>query len=105
MEELLLICSGGGLLSLLSYSTKNHEAHKLDPATSINNGENAPYANPVGTFLNWGSLFQNDSSLCQVNIKPGPYMYKVVNELKNFKRYFWNFLNLGPQSPFVNQNK
>jgi hypothetical protein len=52
MEELLLICSGGGLLSLLSYSTKNHEAHKLDPATSINNGENAPYANPVGTFLN-----------------------------------------------------
>jgi hypothetical protein len=69
--------SPNGLFSLLRYSTESHQpwvfpvSWTLPPQSSIKVLHHRLAHRPIlwGHFLNWGFCFQNDSSLCQIEIK------------------------------------
>jgi hypothetical protein len=69
MDCLLLI----GLLSLLSHRTQprgDTTYSELGPFTSVIKQENVQQVCPQwGYFLSYNPLFQNNSSLCQIDIK------------------------------------
>lgn len=68
-----------GLLSLLSCISRDHlprggtAQSALGPLTSFSNQQNVPQACPktiwLGYFVYWGSIFSNDSRVCQLDLK------------------------------------
>jgi hypothetical protein len=102
-----------GLLSLLSYRTKNYQprdgtTHKAPPPQSLI--EKMPYRRISWRhFVNWGSLLCDNFSLCQVDTQSQPVQI-LRRELDNLPTYQNNTCRLPPkahgltsQRPFKNK--
>ena len=68
MEEHCLRACASWLALPTSVWTRDTAHSELGPPMSIICQENLSQVNLAGHFLSWSSLFQNDSSLCQVDM-------------------------------------